>query len=334
MIKTTSRLVCTAFCLSSFVATAAVAQQSPAAAGQPQQQPAGSRPPITAPGIGNPAYRNVTHLTFSGPVQLPGASLDAGEYVFSMADPADGRNVVQVTSADGKKTVGVFPTRVVSRPEVAQKPEVNFLETPANVAPAIKTVWFDGQSNGVEFVYSKEQTDKIMAATTSSSPAQSAQNSSNASSQRPAASTTTTADNTADAARNRSSAAGSSSASTTTSSTTTAPSSTTTSSTTTAPSARSSSTAAPSSTTASTTTAGAPGRNNSADRQVGTTGSAPAQNQSTSRAQQPTNPPAGTANTTRSALPKTGSSLPLVSILGGLALAGAAVMRARRLSRS
>src|SRR4051812_17700084 len=49
-----------------------------------------------------------TYFTFSGPVDMPGVALPAGRYVFRLANPDTSRNVVQVTSADGKRVYGMF----------------------------------------------------------------------------------------------------------------------------------------------------------------------------------------------------------------------------------
>ena len=46
-----------------------------------------------------------TYLTFSGPVELPGVRLEAGTYVFRLADTS-GRNVVQVLTRDEKDILG------------------------------------------------------------------------------------------------------------------------------------------------------------------------------------------------------------------------------------
>lgn len=43
-----------------------------------------------------------TIFTFSGPVEIPGQVLDAGTYVFKLADSASDRNIVQVFSKNEK----------------------------------------------------------------------------------------------------------------------------------------------------------------------------------------------------------------------------------------
>jgi len=48
-------------------------------------------------------WDKLTYFTFSGPVQVPGATLPAGTYMFKIADGASNRHVVQIFSRDGTK---------------------------------------------------------------------------------------------------------------------------------------------------------------------------------------------------------------------------------------
>src|SRR5712691_2887248 len=68
-------------------------------------------------------------FTFSGPVEIPGATLPAGKYLFHLADPTSGRQVLQVQSADGKKVYSMFFSMPVQRPQPPDEAEVRFMET-------------------------------------------------------------------------------------------------------------------------------------------------------------------------------------------------------------
>ena len=46
-----------------------------------------------------------TFMTFSGPVELPGVTLEAGTYEFRLAD-TESRNVVQVLRKDSREPMG------------------------------------------------------------------------------------------------------------------------------------------------------------------------------------------------------------------------------------
>src|SRR5579872_4473379 len=65
---------------------------------------------LLAPGARADEWNKRTILTFSGPVQIPGATLPAGTYVFQLADPDNARHVVMVASKDGTKIYGMFLT--------------------------------------------------------------------------------------------------------------------------------------------------------------------------------------------------------------------------------
>src|SRR5688572_32357142 len=102
-----------------------------------------------------------TLFTFSGPVSMPGVTLPAGKYLFRLADPDSGRNVVQVLNADGTKPYGMFFAMRAERVEPASTPEVRFMETAAGTPAAIKTWWYPGERTGYEFIYPKEQARRL-----------------------------------------------------------------------------------------------------------------------------------------------------------------------------
>src|SRR3981189_2791096 len=56
-----------------------------------------------APGARADEWDTKTILPVSGPVQIPGATLPAGSYVFKLADIPGNRHVVQVFDKDEKK---------------------------------------------------------------------------------------------------------------------------------------------------------------------------------------------------------------------------------------
>ena len=109
----------------------------------------------------------VTYLTFSGPVQVPGASLPAGTYMFRLADPVSHRQVIQIRDKDG----GQIFTTLVSIPNQTAEPKddpfVMFLEAPAGQPAAIKAWFYPGEKTGYEFVYPKDQAMRIASYTKS-----------------------------------------------------------------------------------------------------------------------------------------------------------------------
>jgi hypothetical protein len=107
-----------------------------------------------------------TFFTFSGPVEVPGVALPPGKYLFRVVDNA-GR-VVQVLSADGTKAYAMFFTIPAERLTPAEKPEIRFMETPAGTPPAVKTWWDAGETTGREFIYPKEQAQRLAKKSTDS----------------------------------------------------------------------------------------------------------------------------------------------------------------------
>ena len=108
--------------------------------------------------------RDRTFLTFSGPVEMPGVRLDAGTYVFKLADSSS-RNVVQVWDRDEKKMIGHWLFVQNDRPEVSHDTVVMFRETAAGQTPAVQFWYYPGERTGKEFVYPKDQAIKIAART-------------------------------------------------------------------------------------------------------------------------------------------------------------------------
>ena len=98
-------------------------------------------------------FDKLTYLTFSGSVQIPGVTLDAGTYRFRLGDPDSSRHVVQVLSNDGSTVYAMFNTIPENRVTVTREATVTFRETPAGVPPAVKSLFYGGEHRGYQFVY-------------------------------------------------------------------------------------------------------------------------------------------------------------------------------------
>jgi hypothetical protein len=106
-------------------------------------------------------WNKKTFLTFSGPVQIPGATLAAGTYVFKLADLSGSRHVVQVFDKDEKHVYATILAIPDQRLEPADDPVVLFAERPAGTPQAIRAWFYPGDTIGDEFVYPKTQAVKI-----------------------------------------------------------------------------------------------------------------------------------------------------------------------------
>jgi hypothetical protein len=236
----------------------------------------------------------ITYFTFSAPFELPGGKvLPAGKYTFKILDSPSNRHVVQIMSEDQKTMHATILAIPAQRQDPPSEPEVRFMETAANMPPAVRTWWYPGRTIGHEFIYPKDQARRLAA--------------------RQSESVLTVAGavneaeqmQTADLARiNASGQETTVTATTTTAQTTTAPTTT-----------------AAETTTAQTTPA-------VTERTTTTAQTTPAP--TTTERTTPMPERAADVPATRTELPRTASPLPLVGLLGLASLLGAGVLRFRR----
>src|SRR5215510_13944857 len=94
-----------------------------------------------APSAHADEWNKRTYLTFSGPVQIPGATLPAGTYTFELANPDTIRHVIRVSEKDTNRPMALFMTIPNERVEAPDDNLIMFAERPAGSPPAIQ-VWF------------------------------------------------------------------------------------------------------------------------------------------------------------------------------------------------
>jgi hypothetical protein len=114
-----------------------------------------------APSARADEWNKKTILTFSGPVQIPGATLPAGSYVFKLADIPGNRHVVQVFDKAEKKIFTTLLAVPNQRLEPSDKPIVLFSERASGTPQAVKVWFYPGETIGNEFVYPRSQAMKI-----------------------------------------------------------------------------------------------------------------------------------------------------------------------------
>jgi len=114
-----------------------------------------------APAARADEWNKKTILTFSGPVQIPGATLPAGSYVFKLADIPGNRHVVQVFDKDEKKIYTTMLAVPNQRLDPSDKPIVLFSERATGSPQAVKVWYYPGETIGNEFVYPKSQAVRI-----------------------------------------------------------------------------------------------------------------------------------------------------------------------------
>ena len=100
-------------------------------------------------------------ITFSDPIQIPGQVLPAGTYLFKLANSDSDRNIVQVFNADRTVLYATLQTITAQRQEPTDDTAVTFAEQGAG-KPEVLLKWFyPGRETGNEFLYSKEKEKEL-----------------------------------------------------------------------------------------------------------------------------------------------------------------------------
>ena len=109
-------------------------------------------------------WNKKTLMTFSDTVQVPGATLPAGTYVFKLAESNADRYIVQIFN---ERESHVYATALVI-PDIhltpADKTLVIFYEAPVGQPRPVKAWFYPGDNIGREFVYQKHEAALIAAA--------------------------------------------------------------------------------------------------------------------------------------------------------------------------
>ena len=110
-------------------------------------------------------WNKKTVLTFNEPVEIPGVTLPAGQYVFKLADSLADRHIVQVFNADENHVYATILAIPHYRMRPADKTVVLFEERLAGQPPAIHAWFYPGETYGQEFVYPKGRALELARAT-------------------------------------------------------------------------------------------------------------------------------------------------------------------------
>ena len=111
-----------------------------------------------------------TFLTFSGAVQVPGATLPAGTYVFRLANP-NAQTIWQVLDSREHRVFSTFydvprPRRTTQdQNRAGGKPVVTMGETAQGIPPAIRVLYYPTDLYGSELIYPRAQAQLIANAT-------------------------------------------------------------------------------------------------------------------------------------------------------------------------
>jgi hypothetical protein len=117
----------------------------------------------TAPKIFSDEHDQKTDVTITEPIQVPGAVLQPGTYMFILLNSADDRHIVEVKSQDGKHLYSLSFATAARRVNPNDKVTLMFYETPQGTPPAVRQWFWPGQLEGQEFLYSPQQAAQINA---------------------------------------------------------------------------------------------------------------------------------------------------------------------------
>ena len=109
------------------------------------------------------AWNKKTIITISEPMQIPGATLTPGKYVFKLMDSSSNRHIVQVFTEDEKRVINTILAIPNQRLQPTGKSEFGFWEVPAGNTPALRSWFYPGDNSGHEFAYPKQEATKLSA---------------------------------------------------------------------------------------------------------------------------------------------------------------------------
>jgi hypothetical protein len=109
-------------------------------------------------------WNKKTYITISQSIEVPGAILPPGRYVFKLLDSQSNRHIVQVMN---DRENHVYCTNLAipkERMEPADKTILTFYEMPGGGPEPVRAWFYPGDLIGQEFVYPKHRMTEILAA--------------------------------------------------------------------------------------------------------------------------------------------------------------------------
>src|SRR5882762_7985297 len=103
----------------------------------------------------------LTKISFSEAVQVPGRVLPAGDYEFVLARSDSNRNLVQIFNADGTELYATVQTIPTERARETDGTSITLAQRPDGKPDAVLTWFYPGTDTGHEFVYSKPEETEL-----------------------------------------------------------------------------------------------------------------------------------------------------------------------------
>jgi hypothetical protein len=102
-----------------------------------------------------------TWITTDQPIEVPGRVLPAGKYTFKLMDSLSDRHIVQILNSDESKVYNTILAIPDQRTYPTDSPQITFYEKPERGVSAVQSWFFAGERAGVEFVYPRQQAEKL-----------------------------------------------------------------------------------------------------------------------------------------------------------------------------
>jgi hypothetical protein len=99
-------------------------------------------------------WDQMTKLTFTEPVEIPGQVLPAGTYWFVLMDNPSDRNIIRVFSQDWSKLYATLLAVPTDRQQPTDRTEIKLAERPHDRPEALLKWYYPGLLTGHEFIYS------------------------------------------------------------------------------------------------------------------------------------------------------------------------------------
>jgi hypothetical protein len=110
-------------------------------------------------------FHRITHVTFSGPVEIPGRILPAGEYVFQLnVLPSNETSIVEIRDQKGENVLATLLTIPDYRMTPTGKTVILFNERAGDSPAALRAWFYPGENYGHEFAYPMREATQIAAA--------------------------------------------------------------------------------------------------------------------------------------------------------------------------
>jgi hypothetical protein len=116
-----------------------------------------------APKMFSDDYDKKTDVTISEPIQVPGAILQPGKYMFILLNSSSDRHIIEVKSEDGSKLYSMSFATAARRVFPTSDVVLTFYETPEGTPPAVRQWFWPGDYDGQEFLYSHQDALRISA---------------------------------------------------------------------------------------------------------------------------------------------------------------------------